>query len=352
MACIEEERKKAFVVFASTYEAAKYLSLEQKGELFEKLGAYSLEGKEVHSNNPMIDVILKMTIPNMDAAERRHQTAIENGAKSKGKDFPNIGRPRKGETREEYDARRMERVRNLEEGAENPQKPLNKDIDTNTDRDIDKKKEIDIDRYKNTDVKKDKDKNNKINVNKNTNSLVNSNSVSTNQVSFSKSQNPVLDNTKFEEEPNQDNTSYQDSSFNSKIEEDYSKYEERPRQEEKRGSNGSDFLRSITLDDDFDTPSTQPDERYRNYVGNIQDLIRLGGYDYDDMTDEEMVEAITEDVDSAIEQYRRRGRTQRFQDLVERAKQTYMRLHGCSDAEALSEIRWLYQKRQKDFEEA
>ena len=204
MACIEEERKKAFVVFASTYEAAKYLSLEQKGELFEKLGAYSLEGKEVHSNNPMIDVILKMTIPNMDAAERRHQTAIENGAKSKGKDFPNIGRPRKGETREEYDARRMERVRNLEEGAENPQKPLNKDIDTNTDRDIDKKKEIDIDRYKNTDVKKDKDKNNKINVNKNTNSLVNSNSVSTNQGSFSKSQNPVLDNTKFEEEPNQD----------------------------------------------------------------------------------------------------------------------------------------------------
>lgn len=351
MACIEEERKKAFVVFASTYEAAKYLSLEQKGELFEKLGAYSLEGKEVHSNNPMIDVILKMTIPNMDAAERRHQTAIENGAKSKGKDFPNIGRPRKGETREEYDARRMERVRNLEEGAENPQKPLNKDIDTNTDRDIDKKKEIDIDRYKNTDVKKDKDKNNKINVNKNTNSLVNSNSVSTNQVSFSKSQNPVLDNTKFEEEPNQDNTSYQDSSFNSKIEEDYSKYGERPRQEEMHGSKESDFLNSITLDDDFDAPST-PDERFMNYCGNIQDLIRLGGYDYDDMTDEEMAEAITEDVDSAIEQYRRRGKTQRFKDLVERAKQTYMRLHGCSDAEALSGIRWLYQKRQKDYEEA
>lgn len=350
MACIEEERKKAFVVFASTYEAAKYLSLEQKGELFEKLGAYSLEGKEVHSNNPMIDVILKMTIPNMDAAERRHQTAIENGAKSKGKDFPNIGRPRKGETREEYDARRMERVRKLEEGAENPQKPLNKN--TNTDIDKNKKKEIDIERYKDTDVKKELDIKNNKEIKKNTNSSVISNSVFTNQVSFSKSLNPVVDYTKRDEEPSQEKAQYQVSSFNSKIEEDYSKYEEGPRQEEKQGSKESDFLRSITLEDDFDTPSTPSDERYRNYVGNIQDLIRLGGYDYDDMTDEEMVEAITEDVDSAIEQYRRRGKTQRFQDLVERAKQTYMRLHGCSEDDALSGIRWLYQKRQKDYEEA
>ena len=352
MACIEKERKKAFVVFASTYEAAKYLTLEQKGELFEMLGAYSLEGKEVHSNNPMIDVILKMSIPNMDAAERRHQIAVENGSKSKNKRFPNIGPPRKGETREEYNERRRKAQAAIDAECDNPQKPLDKDIDTNTDRDIDKKKEIDIDRYKNTDVKKDKDKNNKINVNKNTNSLVNSNSVSTNQVSFSKSLNSVVDNTKEDEEPSQEIAQYQDSSFNSKIEDDYSKHEERPRQEEKRGSKESDFLRSITLDDDFDTPSTPPDERFSNYVGNIQDFIRLGGYDYDDMTDEEMVEAITEDVDSAIEQYRRRGKTQRFQDLVERAKQTYMRLHGCSEDDALSGIRWLYQKRQKDYEAA
>jgi len=353
MACIEEERKKAFVVFASTYEAAvKHLSLEQMGELFLKLGRYSLEGeKDVSSDNPVVDSILIGVKPNMDSAEERHLQAIENG--KKGKEHGNKGgRPRKGETREEYDARRLERYNQLKGVSENPQKPL--DIDTNIDRDKNKnknkKKEIDIERYKNTDVKKDKDKNNKINVNKNTNSLVNSNSVSTNQVSFSKSLNSVVDNTKEDEEPSQEIAQYQDSSFNSKIEDDYSKHEERPRQEEKRGSKESDFLRSITLDDDFDTPSTPPDERFSNYVGNIQDFIRLGGYDYDDMTDEEMVEAITEDVDSAIEQYRRRGKTQRFQDLVERAKQTYMRLHGCSEDDALSGIRWLYQKRQRDYE--
>ena len=102
---IEEERKKAFVVFASAYEAAvNHLTLEQMGELFLKMGRYSLKGEEVHSETPMVDVILKMTIPNMDAAERRHQAAIENGMKGK-ESGGGIGRPRKGETREEYELR-------------------------------------------------------------------------------------------------------------------------------------------------------------------------------------------------------------------------------------------------------
>ena len=215
MACIEEERKKAFVVFASTYKSAvKYLTLEQLGELFIKLGKYSFEGEIVSSDNPLIDTLLNDAMPNMDGAERRHLEAIENGKKGKEHGYKG-GRPRKGETREEYDARRLERYNQLKGVSENPQKPLDIDIDidTNTDRDIDKKKEIDIDRYKNTDVKKDKDKNNKINVNKNTNSLVNSNSVSTNQVSFSKSQNPVLDNTKKDEEPSQEKAQYHVSSL-------------------------------------------------------------------------------------------------------------------------------------------
>ena len=341
MACIEEERKKAFVVFASTYEAAvKHLSLEQMGELFWKLGRYSLEGEvDVSSENPVVDSILIGVKPNMDKAELRHLKAIENG--KKGKEHGNKGgRPRKGETREEYDARRLERVRTLEDGLENPQKPLNIDIDKN--------KEIDIERYKDTDVKKELDINKDIDIKKNTNTSVITNSVYTNHVSFSNSLKPVLGNTKEDEEPSQEKTQSHVSSYNSKNEEDYSKYGERPRQEEKHGSKGSDFLSSITLEDDYDAPSTLPDERYRNYVGNIQDFIRLGSYDYDDMTDEEMADAIEEDVNSAIEQYMRCGRSQRFQDLVERAKETYMRLHGCSEKEALNGIRWLYQKRQKE----
>lgn len=348
MAYIEEERKKAFVVFASTYEAAvAHLTLEQMGELFVKLGRYAFEGEDVHSDNMGVDMLLTTAKPVMDKAEERHQAAIENG--SKGKEHGNKGgRPRKGETREEYDARRLERYNQLKGVSENPQKPLNKDIDTNIDRDIDKKKEIDIDRYKNTDVKKDKDKNNKINVNKNTNSLVNSNSVSTNQVSFSKSQNPVLDNTKFEEEPNQDNTSYQDSSFNSKIEEDYSKYGERPRQEEMHGSKESDFLRSITLEDDFDTPSTQPDERYRNYAETIQNCIRYDAEpNYEEMTDREMMDAAKEAVDDAILCGWREGRNQRFWDYLHRALKIYMHLNGCSEDTAKRGINRLYKQREE-----
>ncbi|MBR4758359.1 MAG: hypothetical protein IK084_06080, partial [Bacteroidaceae bacterium] len=123
---INEERKKAFVVFASTYEAAvDHLTLEQMGELFLKLGKYSLKGESVRGDTPAIDILLRTAIPNMNAAERRHQTAVENGTKSKNKQFPNIGRPYKGESKEEYDARRLERARTLEASDENPEKPLN-----------------------------------------------------------------------------------------------------------------------------------------------------------------------------------------------------------------------------------
>ena len=340
---VSEERKKAFVVFASTYEAAKYLTLEQKGELFEMLGAYSLEGKEVHSNNPIIDVILKMSIPNMDAAERRHQAAIDNG--KKGKDGGGgVGRPRKGETTEEYQVRVSEwrESRN----SENPQKPLNKDID----RDIDKKKEIDIERNRDTDVKKELDIKNKRDVKNNTNDVVLSSSVSTNQVSFSNSLKPVLEYTKDGEEPSQENAQHQVFSFNSKTEEDYSKYREEPRQEKMRGSKGSDFLSSITLDDDYDALSIPPDERFRNYVGNIQDFIRLGSYDYDNMTEEEMADAIVEDVDLAIEQYMRLGKSPRFQDLIWRAIRTFEALNNCSEEDAKRGVRQLYKQR-KDMVE-
>jgi len=153
------------VVFASTYEAAKYLTLEQKGELFEKLGAYSLEGEDVHSDIPIIEVILKMAAPNMDAAERRHQAAIENGKKGKEKGG-GIGAPRKGETKEEYHARYLEWKRSRD-GADNPQEPLNKNTNSNTNNNS------------NIDNKIDKD----IDIKNNTNIGIISNSVSTNSIS-------------------------------------------------------------------------------------------------------------------------------------------------------------------------
>ena len=293
MACIEEERKKAFVVFASTYEAAKYLTIEQKGELFEMLGAYSLEGKEVHSNNPLIDVILKMSIPNMDAAERRHQAAIEKG--KKGKDGGGgVGRPRKGETKEEYQDRVSEW--RVSRDSENPQKPLNKDKETNTDKETDKNKDKNIERDRDTDVDKDRDIEIKKDTKRNTNVEVIPNSSSINSVCISNLQNPVLEYTKEGVEPNQEKARYQVSISNSK-------YQEEPRQGEKQGSKESDFLRSITLDDDFDdTPSVPPSAQYQNYAESIQDIIRYDAEpDYEGMTDAEMMDAVKEAIDDALE---------------------------------------------------
>ena len=145
---ISEERKKAFVVFASTYEAAvKHLSLAEMGELFLKLGRYSLKGEvDVSSDNPVVDSILIGVKPNMDKAEWRHLKAIENG--KKGKEYgKNGGRPRKGENREEYEARRLERVGNNERESENPQKPLNNNTDINNNKDT--KKDTDKNTIKN-----------------------------------------------------------------------------------------------------------------------------------------------------------------------------------------------------------
>lgn len=144
----KDERKKAFIVFASCYYGAmKHLNLEEKGELFELLGRYSLEGEDVHSNNGKVDLLLEATKPNMDAAEKRHKMAVENG--TKGKAFGKLGgRPRKNESGI---------ITQLNNPQITPNIPLNndkyKDIDKDIDIEIDKHKDIEnyieknIDRY-------------------------------------------------------------------------------------------------------------------------------------------------------------------------------------------------------------
>lgn len=340
MVCMEEERKKAFVVFASTYEAAvNHLTLEQMGELFVKLGRYSLEGEAVHSETPMVDVILKMTIPNMDAAEERHLRAIENG--SKGKDFGNRGgRPRKGETREEYDARRMERA----SAIENPQKPLNididKDIDINKDNNTDIDKEIDIDNNRYKEINN--------NINKNTNDIVNSNRVITNTLSSFENHKPEREETHQGEEPRQAaSPQHQSPLDNTNKEESETKHGADP-QLNTNSKPQSDFIRSISLDDDDDgVPPCPPDERYMNYVGSLQDIVRYDAEpDYDAMTDEEIMQSLIKTIDMAIECERHEGITQRYRDYLHRAKKMYMHQFRCSEDEAKNEIKRRYRIRE------
>ena len=343
----ENQDKQSFVMYASFYDAAMGLNDEDFREYILALKDYALYGIEHTSQNTMVNGLLMMAQPLLEAVAKRREKQVKNG------EYGILGgRPRKGETAEEYKARKAKTLKNPM-GFQTETLNVNADADVKGKVDVEENRDADLNVkenenwYENADVDVKDYANEETGIIKDTNIKRNRISKSTNELS-SNLQKPASVKTKEGKEPRQEKSQHQVSSFNSKTEESYSKYGERPRQEEKRGPNGSDFLSSITLDDDFDTPSTPPDEHFRNYVGNIQDFIRLWGYDYDDMTDEEMAEAITEDVDAAIEQYRLRGRSQRFQDHVERAKQTYMQLHGCSEAEALSGIRGLYHKRQKN----
>lgn len=116
-------------MYNSFLEAAELLGDREFRECVLKLRDFALYGDDVSSDNPVVEAILRMAKPNIDAAAARYQRCVENG--NKGKEFgKDGGRPRKGETKEEYD----ERKRSLK----TPRKPL--DDESNEDIDLKVKK--------------------------------------------------------------------------------------------------------------------------------------------------------------------------------------------------------------------
>lgn len=122
-----------------------YLSLFEAAERFyEKDPATALEiyhsffkyafcrTEEVETDNEIAELIVKQTVASLNASDERYAKAVINGDKGKeygilGKEYGKLGgRPRKGETREEY----WERKR--KESEENPPKnpPLSPVIET------------------------------------------------------------------------------------------------------------------------------------------------------------------------------------------------------------------------------
>lgn len=112
---MENGERQSFVMYASFLEAAEGLGAEAFKECVLKLRDYALYGVDVYSKDPAVNIILIMAKPNLNAASARYQRCIENG--NKGKGFGSKGgRPRKGESREDY----LERKRL----SETPRKPL------------------------------------------------------------------------------------------------------------------------------------------------------------------------------------------------------------------------------------
>ena len=118
-------------MYNSFLEAADLLGDKEFRECVLKLRDFALYGNDVQSDDPVVEAILRMAKPNIDAAAARYQRCIDNG--NKGKEYGREGgRPRKGENKEEYD----ERKRPLK----TPRKPLNDDADDNEEIDIKVKK--------------------------------------------------------------------------------------------------------------------------------------------------------------------------------------------------------------------
>lgn len=128
-----QNENKAFVMYDSFIKAMRNLNGDDFKECVLAMSDYAIDGIEPTSENPMVKIILTMALPNIDAAQRRHLQAVENG--SKGKEYGKQGgRPRKGETPEQYHQRKLE---------ENPQKPLKKERKEEIKKEIEIKTKID-----------------------------------------------------------------------------------------------------------------------------------------------------------------------------------------------------------------
>ena len=119
---MDGNERQSFIMYASFLEAAEKLEPVAFKECIMKLRDYALNGDDVHSKDLGVEIILTMAKPNLNAASVRYQRCIENG--NKGKEYGSKGgRPRKGESREEY----LERKRK----PGTPRKPLDVDDDDN-----------------------------------------------------------------------------------------------------------------------------------------------------------------------------------------------------------------------------
>lgn len=117
---MEGSERQSFVMYSSFLEAAENLEPAAFKECVLKLRDFALHGEDVSSQDPVVNIILTMAKPNLNAAAARYQRCVENG--SKGKEHgAKGGRPRKGETREAYEARRCQ--------PQTPRKPLDEKED-------------------------------------------------------------------------------------------------------------------------------------------------------------------------------------------------------------------------------
>ena len=90
----KNNEKRSFVMYDSFLEAMKHLNDAEFRECVLKIRDYALEGIEEESDYPMVNVIMSLAKPNLEAARRRYEASVENG--KKGAEFGKLGGAPKG----------------------------------------------------------------------------------------------------------------------------------------------------------------------------------------------------------------------------------------------------------------
>lgn len=107
-------------MYDSFMSAMKHLSDAEFRECMLKISDYALDGVDEESSSPMVNVIMELVKPNLDAVNKRYDACVENG--KKGAEYGKLGGAPKGN----QNARKKQPLK----------QPLNVDVEENVNNDV------------------------------------------------------------------------------------------------------------------------------------------------------------------------------------------------------------------------
>ena len=123
----KNNEKRSFVMYDSFLEAMKHLNDAEFRECVLKIRDYALEGIEEESDYPMVNVIMSLAKPNLEAARRRYEASVENG--KKGAEYGKLGGAPKGN----QNARKKQPLKQPLNVDDNEDEDVNENVNGNVD---------------------------------------------------------------------------------------------------------------------------------------------------------------------------------------------------------------------------
>ena len=124
----KNNEKRSFVFYDSFLEAMKHLNDAEFRECVMRIRDYALDGTDEESDSPMVNVIMTLVKPNLEAAKRRYEISVENG--KKGAEYGKLGGAPKGN----QNARKKQPLN----------QPQKQPLDVNVEENINENEEVDV----------------------------------------------------------------------------------------------------------------------------------------------------------------------------------------------------------------